>query len=48
VPLAATTGEKMIVVDASRFVQPGGNVNVDFDASTAGTVVIYKLPVEVA
>lgn len=46
VALAATTGEKMLVLDAARFVQPGGNVNIDFDAGTAGSVAVYKLPVE--
>lgn len=44
VAIAATTGEKMIVVDSARFMQDGGNVNVDFDAGTAGSAVIYKLP----
>jgi hypothetical protein len=47
VSLAATTGEKMIVVDSARFVQPGGNLNVDFDAGTAGSVAVYKLPVQI-
>jgi hypothetical protein len=46
VPIASTTGEQMIIVDAARFVQPGGNVNVDFDAATAGSVVVYKLATE--
>jgi hypothetical protein len=44
VNIASTTGEQMIVVDSARFMQDGGNVNVDFDAATAGSVVVYKLP----
>ncbi len=45
VSVPATTGVRYIVVEAARFAQANGDINLDLEAGTTGTVEAYRLGV---
>lgn len=42
--VALTSGEAMVVVETARFKDSDGNILVDFEALTEGTISAYLLP----
>ena len=44
VSVAASTGEKGIVVESSRFKDASGYITIDFESGMVGTIAAYLLP----
>lgn len=44
VQVPATTGERWLIVESSRFTQADGSIYLDLESGFAGTIAVYKLP----